>query len=331
MTMSCKYRFRFEENINIDNIQSKKDEYSLDYRELTDNDIPYEGIKRYSFLFPPIFVEKNSYLCTVIGKLFVDIYQRLKLNIPYGLIIEKKGSDYEFFKYLIYLKQAVNGFNIIEKAISVKKLYDLSGRFDTEVLPVLDVPENEKIIRNFLLLAEAPKKIKMLILQGRIHEATAFEVFKFKKANWEFLGSFVAGLFLGTKKRNQLLNMIHDIVIRDQINVRHILGSKELQQLRGLKIDPPQIGERIYTAIEKMRYPVIQQYRREFFRKLKEVGIRKEFRLEIPKDFEEWKFQLVLPFSSLDDFKENLKHLIEIGEKESFNELMKLRTMDGKR
>ncbi len=322
--------YNLKKYIPFEEIDEEPIEYSLEYYlPAQDNNMLYNNIMKetaeYSFLYPAIFVLENARYKVVLGKRWVDKYKNMKKDIPYGLVIDRLHDKHEFLKFLIYLKKEFQGFNIIEKSIALKRAFELSPSVDSDIFTLLDIPKTEKYIHNFLHLSEASDNIKMLILKGALHEYTAFEIFKFPEESWYLLAEFISKISIGTKKRNEIINMIYDMAPDDQSSIRKIIESSELKKIRALQIDPPQIGREVYRFIKKLRYPYISQYREKFDKKLTAVGIDKRFHFIVPRDFEQWEFNIVVSFSSVEDLKNNLEKLRLITEKKSFSELMNSR------
>lgn len=325
-------KYSLIEHIHLSELDIESEEYSLEYyysaQENNAPDAVKESIKKYGLLYPPVLVYGSDRYRVVTGKRYIDIYRKLKRDIPSALLIENpegKYSRYEFLKFLIHLKKAIAGFNVVEKSIAYKKLFDLNGNVDNDILCILKIPRNEEIIQNYLKLACAPEKIKTLILRGRLNELTAFEIFNCAEKDWELLALFIADVFLGTKKRNKLISMIHDISQRDGTDIENLIENNEIKNILDLRIDLPHIGEKIFNHFERQRYPFIYQYREQFYNKLKEVGFENSSRFIVPKDFEDWEFKLVFPFSSVKDFIKKVDKLKKVGESRPFDELMKLR------
>jgi hypothetical protein len=261
-----------------------------------------------------------------VGKPIVDAYRNLNIPIPYVLSITREQNEYEFIKFLLYMKKEMRGFNIIEKSIAVKRIYELTKDLDDEVLSLLEIPNNKKYRENLLKLSTVSENIKELLVQDVLHENTVFEIFKFPEITWDILAKFIMKISLGTKKRNKILNMLHGIAFKDTGKLKNIIECKEINNILNSRIDPPHKGERVFRYIEKLRYPKMFEYKEKFYNKLKEVGIDKKLRIIIPDDFENWEFKVVVPFSSVNDLKKHIEKLHRITESEAFVELMEMRS-----
>ena len=321
------YTYALAENIPIDEIDER---YSLEFY------VPEEGqcglIEQYGVLAPPFLVSEKGNLSVFLGKKYLDDCRTSGRALEVALRIEKgEACERDFLQYLVFLKNELKGFNVVERSMALKRFCDLEPGKDPQacipsaVLTLFGVGGNERLIRNYISLAEASRNLKLSVLRGDLHEFTAFEIFRFQREDWDFLAEFTSKLFLGTRKRSEIVSMIYDISERDRARARELVADPGVCRLLALPVDPPQIAERVYRHFEKLRYPRIFEYRERFLEKLREVKIEKRFGFHAPRDFETWEFSLEFPFSSVDEFQRQVKKLQELGDRKSFAELMALR------
>lgn len=319
-------KFRLKEKIPLDAIDNKSDKYSLEYSNSDFDDIrlkeEHSIASAYGLLYPPVFVFESGRYVTTAGKRIIATYKKINKDVPSGLIIDRADDKYDFLKFLIHMKKECTDLNVIEKSNALKKCFCLRGKVEEEIAVLLGVPKNEMIIQHYIDLADASENIKILILSGKLHEYTAFEIFSFMKEEWDLLADFISALFLGTKKRNKIINMIYEISQREETGVKPIIETDEINDILNSIADPPHIGEKIFTCIEEMRYPAICKYRKSFYKQLKDVGFDKTMQFVVPRDFELREFKLTFAFSSAEDFNEQIMRLKKIGESGPFQKLM---------
>lgn len=243
--------------------------------------------------------------------------------IAQALVIEDCTPG-EIIRHLISLKAGMKDFNLVERARALKRLLDSGLEADMPVLRLLDIPPGGDMREKFLTLATAPEPIVHMAATGSLHPNTLFEMFRFEENLWIELARFIASLAMGTKKRNDLLSMTHEISKRDDRPVAALI--RDAQTAVQYVTDPPQRAEGVYRFVYAARYPTAQEYRRRFLHQLKQTGIERDFHLRLPADFERWEFQLDFPFRSLQDFRKKVRRLREIGESEAFARLMEMRS-----
>jgi len=318
--------YNLKEAIKIEEIDLKSDEYSFEYF-ISDNadESLIKYLKKYGMVYLPVLIKKNYQYKIVLGKKYIMAVREIQDYIQYCLVIEKLIDELDFLKFTICLKKEMKGFNVVEKAIVVKKLSNLYGFIDKDIIYMIGVPNNHKIIKNYIYLAESSDYIKSLILKGLLNEVTAFDIFKFPKENWDILARFIKNITLGTKKRNQILRILYILTNRDKDKILKLINGKEIKSIFKQEIDSTQKGEMVYKYFERLRYPSIYQFKEKFNEKLKKCGIKKNFDLIIPENFEEWKFKIAFDFSSMGDFKKNVEKLKTLENKEEFKNLIESR------
>jgi hypothetical protein len=322
-------KFLLKERIPVDAINNMSDEYSLEHNNYDFDHIKLKEEQSFTdihgLLYPPVFVNESGKYVTAAGKRVIATYKRINKDVPYGLIIDGSGNKYDFLKFLIHMKKEHAGLNVIEKSNALKKCFCLREKIEEEITVLLGIPKNEMIIQHYIDLADASENIKTLILSGKLHENTAFEIFSFMREEWDLLAEFISALFLGTKKRNKIINMVYEISQREETGVKALIENDEIYDILNSHVDPPQVGDRIFTYFEEMRYPVIYKYRKNFNKKLNDVGFDTTMQVVVPRDFELREFKLTFVFSSAGDFNDQIRKLKKIGESGPFKKLMEIK------
>jgi hypothetical protein len=254
------------------------------------------------------------------------MYAQLGEPVPWVLVVKGFPTVLDAVLYSIGVKAQTGGFTVVEKSIALKRLHRITEILDDSVYTLLDVPRNDRIVQHYLTLADAPEAIKDMVSSGVLHENTAFELFNLESAVWIPAAEFITEVALGTKKRNEIIAMLRDIARRDRKELLGLMRSSHMQAiLQDAGMDPSHRGEKLYRYIRNMRYPSLHAYRKRFDEKLREVDIDRKFHLLLPENFEKWEFKLVMPFSSLEEFQNNIELLQRTGAQSSFAELMNMR------
>ncbi len=316
-------QYTLKKEIPFEKIDLNCLDFCFEYETQVD---PGEELKWYGSLYPPVFIKMDGMYKPVLGKKYVLYSKKRNKDVQNGLLLAGIQDRFEMVNFIIHLKKEISGFNPVEKSLALRCLYKLDRNIDPGMLQVLDIPQNSIIIQKYLALADASDEIKCLICRGQLNEQTAFEIFKMQKEEWNEIARFVSTLPLGTKKRNEIVNMINDISVRDQKKAAVIIHQKSIVQILRLEnTDLRHKAEKIFHYLYKIRFPSIQAFRERFDRELQEVGIAKKFHIMLPQDFEKWEFKLMLTFSSANEFQNQIRQLQKIGEKESFKKLMNMR------
>ena len=312
--------YRVEDRVRVDLIGAQ-DEFYLEY---TGEKREERGLGPV-YVQPPLLVSNGRQYSLVTGREAVQHCREKQEPLPYAVVVDSIEDRKALMQFLILMKSQLWGFNVVEKAVAVKRLYDLSSTVNGDLLKLLGIPKSERFIRGYIALADAPDIVKGLVLTGRVDLLTAFELFSFEKRYWSRLAHFIAGIRLGTKKSNRLLTMLYDIIHRDGMTVEQLIGSCEIEEILNSKIDAKHKGQKVYESIERIRNPYMTEYKERFYDAVRKVGIDPQLHLTIPQDFEEWKFRISFSFTSVEDFRKKAQLLIKIGSETTFHELMDLR------
>jgi hypothetical protein len=312
--------YRIEEKIPTDLI-STENGYCLEYPGI-------RGEKRRGapgLLGLSLLVFDGGRYSLVCGREAVQRCIDEQIRLRYGVVVDTIEDRCALLYLLIRIKSQLWGFNIVEKAVAISKLHSLAATVSGDLLKLFGIPQNERWINGYISLAGAPDEVKELLLLGRIDLLTAFELFGLEKHSWCRVARLIADIGLGTKKRNQLLSMIREIVERDKVTIEQIIESSEIDEILKMEIDAPHRGQKIYESIERIRYPYITEYKERFYEAVRRVGIDPGFHLTVPHDFEQWSFRMSFSFTSVEDFKGKLELLKKVGSNSAFQKLMALR------
>jgi len=267
-------------------------------------------------LIPPIVIENNGKYEVVVGKEPLKfVYERYG-SVPQLLLIAGISDRKKLFRIVLRLKTFLYGLNPVEKALVLKKAIDLEEEPPRDILNILEIPEKLKIIELYLKINETSERFKRAIASGVIDPQTAFRIFLFPVAMWDYISEFVKGLKIGTKHKNRLLEMIYDISRRDGTSPISLINSKEVKMILDSEIDPPQKAQKIFMLFEKLRYPTIYRYRESFGEEIKKIGLKDGFDFSYDPTFEKRDFKITFSFSSIEDFRNKIERLTKISNNE---------------
>jgi hypothetical protein len=241
-----------------------------------------------------------------------------------------EGSDPGILEELIWARSRAGGFNWIERALALDRMAGLGMEERSDLLLLLDIPHEPERVRLFLRLARSAEEIRRPVAEGKLHPGTVFEIFRFPEEEQQDLARLISGLALGTRKRNQLLQMARDICTRDRIAASSLLlENPEARNIMSSPMDLTHRSARLFAWVEERRHPVMAGYRRRFFALAAETGLARYCRLEPPRDFETWEFTLRVTFTCPEELKKKLDGLGSIVDGEPFERLMVMRCDTG--
>ncbi len=301
------------------------------------NDIPAEKINVNSDLFlveyrknpekiahmlPLLVKVKDTYYPSIMQeslKYQLDRYGKVK----YGMCIDSTGNMKELFHNLLTIKKEMGGINPIEKSMFIKIFENYVGN---EIFKYLEIPLNDRMITGYRALNVVSDSFKEAIVKGKITDINAIEILSlFNRDDWNTVFNFIMNLKTGTKKRNEIINMLFDISKRDNVSVEEIVSSENIIKILKSKIDPPQKAERIYRYLYKIRYPEISKYADILSKKIKNINLPRNLHLEMPRYFEKWEFNISFRFKNIEDFKKGVETLNQILKSKNLEEFLKYR------
>ena len=241
-----------------------------------------------------------------------------------------EGSDSGILEELIKARSGARDFNWIERALALDRMAGLGMEKRSDLLRLLDIPHEPGRVRLFVKLARSAEGIRRPVAEGKLHPGTVFEIFRFPEEEQQDLARFISGLALGTRKRNQLLEMARDICARDRVAASTLLlENPEVRDIMSSPMDLHHRSARLFAWVEERRHPVMAGYRRRFFDLAAETGLARYCRLEPPRDFESWEFTLRVTFTCPEELKIKLEGLGSIVDGEQFERLMAMRCDPG--
>ena len=314
--------YTLKKDFPTDSIDVDSEEYCFEYCSTEKTEKESDEAVTY----PPVLYSEKGRYKPLLGRHILKRYAGLKKHIPWALVIQGSVSPQDAVRCSIHLKVQMGKFTAVEKALALRRLYSMHDAVDDSLLRLLDIPGNDRMLQCYLKLADAPVYIKDMVTRGVMHENTAFEILNMESDSWVPVARFIGEIALGTRKRNEILRMLRDIARRDRIEVVDIMENGHVKGiLHDAGIDPPHRGMKLYRYIRNKRFPSIHEYEEQFEKKLGDVHLDGKFHLILPENFEKWEFKLVIPFSSAEEFRQNVEALKKTGEQPSFEELMSMR------
>ena len=151
-------KYDLKTHISVKDICDTSDDYYLEYN------VQGKANNKY-FLGIPLLVFDAGKYYPVFGKKYINHNIQKHQSLQYSFVVEKAGTPCEVLNNLILLTQEMKGFNVIEKGITLQKMYDIDEKVDNSLLNILGIPKNESYVRGYLTLATAPESIKELVLK----------------------------------------------------------------------------------------------------------------------------------------------------------------------
>ena len=291
----------FAEDIDLSRVELNSDRYKVEYKTSTQKTESERSV------LPPVLVKEGKSFYPAINTESALNQIKKTSRIKNALYIDAVEGRKSIFLGLYSFKKEMGGLNPVEKSLFIKIFL---GDIGDEIYKILEIPLNRNMASGYSKIYRLPDFAKELIASGEVNEINAIKVVTlFKEEYWGKLFEFIHKLKLGIKKRDEILEMIYDISVRDSLDIDEIIESDEIAKIQGLKIDPPHKAERIFNIIFKKRYPERSAFIEKVSQKLKKLRLPKNVRLETPRDFEKWEFDIRIRFKNSEELKEGIEKI----------------------
>ncbi len=257
-------------------------------------------------LINPVIVKKMKSL----GELYTIVcgYKRVRAFKELGIErIDAKiidgATDEELYLISLYDNQFSRGFNDIEKAvilINFKEIGYAKNRLLSDILPLLGIPQNEKILDKYLSLFKLGRELVNSIANKELQIELAFLLLPLEK---EECDSVYNVLFkestINLNEAKETIRNLLDLKQIKQCGIPELLEAREITSiLDGKNRNKRQKGENIYRFIKCMRYPTIMKKENEFTQSLKGLALDNNVRINHSRFFEKDEIQITMKVSN---------------------------------
>lgn len=300
---------------NIDLSSEGYDRYLFRYGR--DSDVVKESIRNVG-LINPVILKRNQDVNGVYT--IVCGYQRIMACQELGQVsIEAKVidglNDEEILLLVLHDNLSSRGFNEIEKGIVIKKFLDTGYSYDrlmSEITPLLGVPSNKNMIDKYISLLRLGSEIKKAVAKCEIEPEKAFLLMQLDDVErdivWRVLFRESSTNINETK---ETIRNLLDLKQIKQMEMVELLSSKEISLITSdSKSNKRQRGERIYTLIKSMRYPVVSKKEDEFDKSCSELGLDNDVRINHSRYFEGDEIRITIKVSNEEKLRANIEKLL---------------------
>ena len=277
-----------------------------------------ESIRHLGLITPPLLFQKKSRYILVSGFRRVAACTNLKFEQINAGILDDGLTLLDCAKIAV----AENSFQRELNLIETSRALNLLARFlkrPLEIGPIakaLNLPQNLSLVKKIQKIDRLPDFLQEGLLQHRVSMDMAFKLDNLghneSSACWEIFNE----LRLSRNKQKELLTNIQEISIREDISIRRLLSSKEIQGiLKDGDLDRTQKTKSLRDICKKRRFPNLYEKEKKFFNSLKQINTGSRISLKPPDYFEGNTFTVKLTFKDLQELDHHLKTLEQIKNK----------------
>ncbi|GJQ57856.1 MAG: hypothetical protein D8M57_03800 [Candidatus Scalindua sp. AMX11] len=256
-------------------------------------------------LINPVIVKKmkkgNKLYTIVCGYQRVWAFKELEIEKIDAKIVDGV-TDEELLLISFYDNLYSRGFNDIEKAAILKNFREIGytkKRLLLEILPLLDIPQNEKILDKYLSLLRLGEKVVDSLVKQELEIEKAFLLAPLEKDESDSVYTVLCKESkMNVNEAKETLRNLLDLKQIKQCGIPELLKLREIKSiLQESNTNKRQKGECIYRLIKGMRYPTITKKENEFALSVKALALDNNVRINHSRFFEKDEIQISIKVS----------------------------------
>jgi ParB family chromosome partitioning protein len=299
--------------VKIDEI----DHQDRTFKISTDTDLHplTESIRQLGLITPPLLLQKKSRYILVSGFRRIAACRNLTLEQINAGIVDDGLALLDCAKVAIAENSFQRELNLIETSRALNLLAH-SSKTSSEISTIaqaLNLPQNLSLIKKIQKIDRLPGFLQESLLHHRISMDMAFKLNRLKEDESSAFLKIFNELRLSRSKQKELMTHIEEISIRDDISIRGLLTSKDIQDvLDNQELDRTQKTKRMRDIFKQKRYPHLYACEKQFFDSLKHINTGNRVSLKPPDYFEGDSFTLHMSFKDHKELNQHLKALEQI-------------------
>lgn len=248
-------------------------------------------------------------------------------EIPAEVFLPDELAVARAFARNFFENVASRPFNVIEAALVIKGfLVRCQTAPDTvrdTILPLLGFQPGARILAGLCALERLIPDWQVLVVRNGIALANAAMLAKFSMADQRSLHVVLGDLKLGQNKLRQCLEMVEEIVRREEISVEQLFSSEEFSALRDRRhLNLQERSEQFRKMVRARRYPTLSAQERAFARARKALGLPPTVSLEPPEYFEGDRLRVSFSFRSRHELREAARKLEAAAQSEALETML---------
>ena len=296
----------------IDCLSKGHDRYLFSYGR--DSDTVKDSINKVGLINPVKLVESHEKYTIVCGSQRIKACQEIGTKSIAAKVVEGL-NDEKLLLLSLHDNLFSRKYNEIEKAIAIKKFMEIGYSYDrilAEIAPLLDLPQNKKVVDKYVSLLGINVEIKIAVARSELEMEKAVLLMQLDGAEREsvYRALFKESCTNLNETKDTIRNLLDlKLIMKKEIN--ELLASSEINSiLSDYKVNKRQKGEGICKIIKTMRYPAISEKEKEFDISCKELGLNNHVRINHSRYFEGNDIQLTIKAVDEENLKADLEKLL---------------------
>jgi ParB-like chromosome segregation protein Spo0J len=268
---------------------------------------------------------ENGRLRIICGSRRLAACQELGIEPLQGHVLSSSFPPADCLRMAVYDNVASRILNPVEKSLTLTKMaaYVSEQQLIHELMPLLDLESSTLLLRRYGQLSQLEPVILDALVEGRLHERTAFALTPLEADDRLALFRFFKMFPFSVSVQEELVETVMEIAQRDQMTPAEILAEEERMVLREARKRPlRQRARDVREHLQARRTPRLTARKKRFAREVRELGLPSGVRLVPPPYFEGPRWRLECDFQRNDELADSLRQAAQLAEQPKFRRLM---------
>ncbi len=225
------------------------------------------------------------------------------------ILVADQYSPLQAFGLALWDNLSHRQINPLEKARVISALTTIFGVDQETVvqtyLPILGLPAQKKILRDYLSLHSVHSDLRRLFIEGRLTLSSITCLAGMSHEARHQFASLIGKIRLSASRQREALDLIQELAVVTNTRQGEILQQPEvLAVLNDARLSPFQKGEKICKLLYRWRNPHISLAAERFLAKKKQLGLPVSIRITPEPFFETSRLHIEFDVSSPQDFRD---------------------------
>ena len=223
---------------------------------------------------------------------------------------------------------ALRLYSDIEKGCILNKLIAEEIEENTIIdlyMPLLELERSKKIFQDLILVEKIDLGLQKLLHHSNVPVKVFQVFFTWDNKNQEAAETFFTATRPGVNKWRDFLELTEEISRRDGIFPKDIFSAPAtIKTLEDKGLTPPQKYDRVQQALQKKRYPVLSDLKKQIARALDEMKLDDKTRFKYQETFECDEMKLELKFHDERELSQQVEKIFKALQSGSVEKLIKV-------
>ena len=223
---------------------------------------------------------------------------------------------------------ALRLYSDIEKGCILNKLIAEEIEENTIIdlyMPLLELERSKKIFQDLILVEKIDLGLQKLLHHSNVPVKVFQVFFAWDNKNQEAAETFFTATRPGVNKWRDFLELTEEISRRDGIFPKDIFAAPAtIETLEDKGLTPPQKYDRVQQALQKKRYPVLSDLKKQIARALDEMKLDDKTRFKYQETLESDEMKLELKFRDERELSQQVEKIFKALQSGSVEKLIKV-------